>query len=88
MGVGRYLPSEIFPALKAASPVAFFWRAVSKFFSIVSGSEEEDIVVEKERDGDERRVDSYIYDYSTDVLLSYTKAAAPFPIQLSLRERP
>ncbi len=33
-----YLPSGKFPALKAASPVAFFWRAVSKFLSIVSGS--------------------------------------------------
>jgi len=39
------IPSGKFPALKAASPVAFFWRAVSKFLSIVSGSE--DIVVEE-----------------------------------------
>jgi hypothetical protein len=37
----------MFPALKAASPVTFFWRAVSKFLSIVSGSV--DIVVEEER---------------------------------------
>ena len=42
----------MFPALKAASPVAFFWRAVSKFLSIDSRSE--DIVVGEERDGDER----------------------------------
>jgi hypothetical protein len=51
MGVARvvYLPSGKFPALKAASPVAFFWRAVSKFLSIVSGSV--DIVVEEERWG-------------------------------------
>ena len=71
---GRYLPSGMFPALKAASPVAFFWRAVSKFLSIVSGSV--DIVVEEER-WDERNttgVDSYGCDYCirvrNDVLLS------------------
>jgi hypothetical protein len=33
-----YLPLGKSPALKAASPVAFFCRAVSKFLSIVSGS--------------------------------------------------
>ena len=32
------LPSGKFPDLKATSPVAFFWRAVSKFLSVVSGS--------------------------------------------------
>jgi hypothetical protein len=44
-GGSCYIPSGKFPALKAASPVAFFWHAISKFLSIVS--ESEDIVVEE-----------------------------------------
>ena len=76
-GTGRYLPSGMFPALKAASPVAFFWRAVSKFLSIVSGSE--DIVVEEEKDGDERNkigVDSYV---TTVLTYSCPRGRSIFP---------
>jgi hypothetical protein len=40
--MSSYVPSVKFPALNAASPVAFFWRATSSLVSVLSGSKDID----------------------------------------------